>query len=697
MTTTKYEWLHDNNAQRPGRAVHRRLGREVFIHSISLVRLHEADRDRVRQWGTRLARLDHPFIPHLVDFRETDGSYQVVLESFDGPFELESLTFFEALERLGQVCDALSHAWDRGIYHGALRAAHLHVDHHGHIKLVGLGFQQIEEGDRELHRLAQADLLQVSQWVGDCLERVAATSERQVTAQPLQDLRRLVNSARHDPCRSKPEFYSEYHEWLQCERDRREADRLAIRSDVDVPGVRPDRRSTWSVMALIGFASLVLVGLLVTALWPTTKPIIGADVAKPSAGDAPSQPTLSAKEARAPEFVSDLGNVGVLNNPDAVGLAQPVDLPAVDPEGNRSLSSMNDATVGEGKDSKKSEEALDAQEGQMLTAAPVKSEAEMGSPTDDRGGQGLVVLADPFQDTPRAVELPPLTETKPVDLVTWASSAGDALELELVGGVGAHRTGEFLLDRGEQGTWEVIFQDETRKRIAALEGSDGRLRFAWIPVSPTPPSAWLRNTVLLLAIGQETHSMALRGYEQRPAIEVDLERRKPFSLQISHPPDDRDVVVEFLRNEDSLALALPKSIICVDEQMRIGLDAGKQSRVVLQVEPQFRGRKQQLLIHARLRTTPEAPFMAVAAGTGSSLRAKLMQMNQALYRLKITAGKAKGDIEDRLELQVRQLQRDKEAFERFLQSYAAASQQHLRFRIYRQVGPHRIPLLAIGE
>ena len=85
---------------------------------------------------------------------------------------------------------------------------------------------------------------------------------------------------------------------------------------------------------------------------------------------------------------------------------------------------------------------------------------------------------------------------------------------------------------------------------------------------------------------------------------------------------------------------------------------------------------------------------------GSKLQADSRALAQNIFRLKTAekqSPKKTRQAEVRLKKQIDMLEENKQRLEVFIESYLAANQVRLQFRIFRQVGPHRIPLLAMVD
>ena len=387
--------------------------------------------------------------------------------------------------------------------------------------------------------------------------------------------------------------------------------------------------------------------------------------------------------ARSKPIVSELAKVGALNNAASVSDVAAAET-EVDPVANTdALDSSDTATKTPDTD----DEAPDEPDVQPENPPKPKANSKPAKPKP---------IKEPFADLPKAVALPSIDDTQARLLAETKLPARATVQIRLVGGLGAHAQNEFQLVTSSKRQWDVTVGESN---IARLNFRNGKLFFAWQADQETASVApHLANTVLVLKYGDERHALALRKYQRMSAIPVNLERRKPYDFKIDYPPDPEDVMLEFVPSNDSLAVALPNGIIGDGQQMRIGLDAGKNSLFVLQVEPNFRGRKQSLSTRASVRRNPrQAQFSAVKPGLGASLRTESRAAARNLFQLKAARKRAENDVKKRLDRRIKVLEENKKRMESFVESYLLAAQSKLQFRIYRQVGNHRIPLIALED
>jgi serine/threonine protein kinase len=123
-----------------------RLGRHVAIKLLPSELAEDPDFvARFEREARTLAKLDHPGIIHVHDFGQTsEGHLYFVMEFVDGT-DLHHLIHgaginpAQALEIIGQVCDALQFAHSKGVVHRDIKPANILVTTDGRVKLADFG------------------------------------------------------------------------------------------------------------------------------------------------------------------------------------------------------------------------------------------------------------------------------------------------------------------------------------------------------------------------------------------------------------------------------------------------------------------------------------------------------------------------------------------------------------------------------
>ena len=110
--------------------------------------------DRFRREARAMAKLNHPNIISVHDFGQTsEGHLYFVMEFVEGPM-LHTLIHGagglppeSALELVGQVCEALAYAHERGVVHRDIKPANVMVDAHGRVKVADFGLARMAGPD----------------------------------------------------------------------------------------------------------------------------------------------------------------------------------------------------------------------------------------------------------------------------------------------------------------------------------------------------------------------------------------------------------------------------------------------------------------------------------------------------------------------------------------------------------------------
>ncbi|MEM7011287.1 MAG: serine/threonine-protein kinase, partial [Verrucomicrobiota bacterium] len=119
--------------------------------------------ERFRREALAMARLEHPNVVHIYDYGEEDGVYFLVMEFVAGT-DLQllirggDLDASEALNVVGQICEALQYAHDRGYLHRDIKPANILVSQEGVVKVGDFGLAKLmdEEERAEMPSLTQS-------------------------------------------------------------------------------------------------------------------------------------------------------------------------------------------------------------------------------------------------------------------------------------------------------------------------------------------------------------------------------------------------------------------------------------------------------------------------------------------------------------------------------------------------------------
>ncbi len=119
-----------------------------------------------RREAAALARLRHPAIAAVIDAGQTrDGRRYIAIELVEGPpldhyLADQRPTVTDRLDLFRQICDAVSHAHQRGVLHRDLKPANVLVDAHGQPKVLDFGLARIVDDDSGASRQTEAGRIQ---------------------------------------------------------------------------------------------------------------------------------------------------------------------------------------------------------------------------------------------------------------------------------------------------------------------------------------------------------------------------------------------------------------------------------------------------------------------------------------------------------------------------------------------------------
>ncbi|MDF1816178.1 MAG: serine/threonine-protein kinase [Verrucomicrobiales bacterium] len=148
------------DAMFPGYDFHRILGPggmgvAIKIMSPELAKIDSSFVTRFQREAKAMAQLDHPNIVTVFDFGKTEeGHCYFVMEFVDGAdfhqlIQSGGLNTKSALEAVGQICDALEYAHDKGFVHRDIKPANIFINQEHRIKVGDFGLAKLVKGEEE--------------------------------------------------------------------------------------------------------------------------------------------------------------------------------------------------------------------------------------------------------------------------------------------------------------------------------------------------------------------------------------------------------------------------------------------------------------------------------------------------------------------------------------------------------------------
>lgn len=651
------------------RSRHATLGREVEMHEFRTEDWSPHRHSAFQCTASRLASLDHPCLPHLIDCLNESKRYQLIVET-TASTNAWTKPFLDTIADFVAAADALAHASERDVAHGALRSSDFQQDDVGDLKLGGLGLVQLRT-DANVAELRRSDLKSLGKIM---LSYLHAAQSRNASAEDegeradeqgpyYREVQDIVDEIMADRTTDVAEFRDQLKSWLRAAREAEEARSLeVIEEDSPVPPSKHQRL----VMAACGIAIVAVVLLLCVVFWPSDR------AADSTTAEKSSSPRSSLHEAPAS---SPLTEVGVINNPE---VDEPDESPP--PVNTKPLA---DAT---------------------------SSNSEL--PTMERGGKEVDEMpdpptsqppqTDPFALLPDRISLPPRERTESVQIGRCDLSNDTEVEWVLWGGAGAHRSATFSLQRDSDDPSShlvLMTHGNETSRIAKLRSEEGAVSFAWLPEARQAVAAgYIQNTLIELRLGRWNATVALRKPISLPPFRFDLERPKSYDIPIDVPPSMEDVSIEFTPMPNSRAKALPSNrMSAVDGMMRIGLDDGNDSKVVLEVESLMRSRRK-LRVSPFARLTEKGQFVPVRVGAGVKLEQDLRATALAIRKMQSGLDRIEEDGPKALmRANLRSARAQLARLREFQKNYAVAKRTRLQLHFYRSVGRHRISLVEFRE
>lgn len=133
--------------------------RQIRLDRFVAVKLMNAElgddpefRERFEREARALARLDHPGVVRVHDFGEAGGSFYLVMELVEGPnlreLMVEAMEPAHASGIIGQLCEALAYAHERGVIHRDIKPENVLIDaDSGRVKIADFGLAKLARLD----------------------------------------------------------------------------------------------------------------------------------------------------------------------------------------------------------------------------------------------------------------------------------------------------------------------------------------------------------------------------------------------------------------------------------------------------------------------------------------------------------------------------------------------------------------------
>ena len=687
-------------------AKHVSLDRHVQLHRFPINDLDEKGKRTLFAIATNLATIDHPQIPHLLDFIQTDDAYLLVLESHPGQRLADCLTaesdvdVMRAASRAERIAEALWHAHQRGLAHGALTIDDILVDTLGQPKVMGIGMRQLHAGhDRDMQELVDRDMRSLGEILLASLPPSAHNNSSEPETTPLVaidglgtliDLRnlaeRLAGASETKSIPSLQVAHQLLQQWLRRESIAREARELLVEPAPADHDAAPRTRSRKPLLAACAAIGCLLTLVVAIALWPpplesppvTTSAVTNADPPKATAAADHNQ-----HRSQAEQQPSSLSKVGVLNNPHTA--EPPTDIETATGEQDAIESDASTAELRMGNSS---------HGGSASTAEKPESNSSDIKQTPAPPRQRP---SDPFANVPRVISLPKDSATDVSTLIEIDLQDDDPLELNLLGGVGAGRRAEIALLAATHDSWQIISRNKgTATNIALLTRDNGALMFQWQEALASAAPGTLRNTSLHLSSDTYDAIVALRKPLVLDAIKVTLQRRMPLAIDIEPPPTLDDVFLEFVSTDGSLVSAINQSTVsALDGQLQLGLDAGKDSLILVQVVSLMKKRRGLLLIPLS-RSTPSTTPVEIRKNTPRAWPRDLVSLRGQRIAWKAALRKAERGQKRLMQQRLKQLESEIQQRQRRIDAYTTAMDASLCFRIFRRIGEYEMDLVHFG-